>query len=54
MPEATKPGRFDYFGCSHQIFHVLVVMATIVQLVGIMKAYDYNYYHRTCGPAYAP
>jgi len=53
IPEAIKPGRFDIFGCSHQVFHFLVVIATIVQLVGIMEAYDYNYHHRTCGPVYS-
>jgi adiponectin receptor len=40
MPEALKPGRFDILGCSHQVFHVLVVIATTVHLVGILSAYD--------------
>ena len=48
IPESFKPGRFDTFGCSHQIFHVLVVLATAIQLVGILTAFDYNYHHRTC------
>ncbi|GLB07713.1 hypothetical protein AtubIFM57258_003074 [Aspergillus tubingensis] len=48
MPESIKPGRFDIFGCSHQIFHVLVVLATVVQLVGILSAFDYNYNHSEC------
>ena len=48
MPETLKPGRFDFFGCSHQIFHVLVVLATIVHLLGIVLAFDYNYHHRQC------
>jgi adiponectin receptor len=43
-----SPGRFDIYGGSHQLFHVLVVMATIVQLVGILEAYDYNYNNRIC------
>jgi hypothetical protein len=25
-------------------------MATVIQLIGIIEEYDYNYYHRTCGP----
>ncbi|OKL61125.1 hypothetical protein UA08_03091 [Talaromyces atroroseus] len=47
-PEAWKPGKFDIFGCSHQIFHLLVVLATALHLVGIMSAFHYNYHHRTC------
>lgn len=48
VPEALRPGRFNIFGCSHQIFHILVVMATVVQLAGIMEAYNC----RKCGPGY--
>jgi predicted membrane channel-forming protein YqfA (hemolysin III family) len=42
-----KPGRFDTVGCSHQIFHILVVLATAVQLLGILSAFDDNYHHQT-------
>ncbi|KAB8212954.1 hemolysin-III channel protein Izh2 [Aspergillus novoparasiticus] len=28
IPELWRPGKFDIFGSSHQIFHVLVVLAT--------------------------
>ncbi|KAI1820720.1 mPR-like GPCR protein [Xylaria intraflava] len=48
FPERVKPGTFDIFGSSHQIFHVLVVVATLVHLVGVLEAFDYNYHHRTC------
>lgn len=48
VPESLGPGKFDVFGSSHQIFHVLVVLATILQLVGILSALDYNYHHRVC------
>ncbi|KAJ5547620.1 hypothetical protein N7513_004854 [Penicillium frequentans] len=48
-PESLGPGKFDIFGSSHQIFHVLVVLATTLQLVGILSALDYNYHHRVCG-----
>ncbi|KAJ5414978.1 hemolysin-III channel protein Izh2 [Penicillium cosmopolitanum] len=47
IPEALNPGKFDIFGASHQIFHILVVFASIVQSVGLLSAFDYNY-HRTC------
>ncbi|KAL1874413.1 hypothetical protein VTK73DRAFT_339 [Phialemonium thermophilum] len=48
IPESIWPGRFDIFGCSHQLFHVLVVLATVTHLVGILLAHDYNYNHRVC------
>ncbi|KAI4095298.1 MAG: hypothetical protein LQ339_007297 [Xanthoria mediterranea] len=48
IPETTKPGRFDIWGCSHKIFHLLVVAATAVHAYGIIDAFDYNYHHRTC------
>lgn len=48
LPEALKPGKFDIFGCSHQIFHLLVVLATVIHMVAILSAYDYNYTYRRC------
>lgn len=29
VPERWMPGRFDYFGASHQVLHVCVVLATL-------------------------
>jgi adiponectin receptor len=51
IPESLRPGKFDLLGASHQVFHILVVLATVVQLVGILKAFDYNYRYRTCSLA---
>ncbi|PTB34927.1 hypothetical protein M441DRAFT_154558 [Trichoderma asperellum CBS 433.97] len=48
FPESRFPGKFDIYGSSHQIFHILVVFATVVQLIGILEAFNYNYIHRTC------
>lgn len=42
-PERFWPGSFDIWGSSHQIFHVLVVMAAASHLYGLLKAFDY--YH---------
>lgn len=39
VPERFKPGGYDYFGHSHQIFHVLVVLAAICHGVALHKAY---------------
>ncbi|KAI0844069.1 HlyIII-domain-containing protein [Daldinia vernicosa] len=48
FPESISPGLFDIYGSSHQIFHVLVVLATGVHLAGVLNALDYNYYNRQC------
>ncbi|UKZ85975.1 uncharacterized protein TrAFT101_001814 [Trichoderma asperellum] len=48
FPESRFPGKFDIYGSSHQLFHFLVVLATVVQLIGILDAFDYNYANRTC------
>jgi adiponectin receptor len=46
FPERLKPGSFDIWGSSHQIFHVLVVMAAATHLVGLVKAFDYEHAQR--------
>ena len=49
FPESIKPGYFDIWGSSHQIFHVLVVIATFVHFTGIWHAFAYHYEHnRIC------
>ncbi|RPB19327.1 mPR-like GPCR protein [Terfezia boudieri ATCC MYA-4762] len=50
IPETFKPGAFDIWGSSHQIFHLLVVSAAAVHLYGIWSAFDYNYTQRRCAP----
>ncbi|KAH9877118.1 hypothetical protein IAQ61_002481 [Plenodomus lingam] len=46
VPEKWSPGKFDIWGSSHQIFHVLVVLAAASHLVGLIKAFDYEHSHR--------
>ncbi|CAN8101654.1 unnamed protein product [Discula destructiva] len=48
FPECVRPGKFDLYGSSHQIFHFFVVLATVAHFVGILEAFDYNYHNRTC------
>ncbi|XP_077383541.1 membrane progestin receptor delta isoform X1 [Festucalex cinctus] len=36
LPERLAPGRFDYFGHSHQLFHVCAVAATHFQLEAVL------------------
>lgn len=40
FPEIRYAGKFDLWG-SHAIFHVLVVCAAVVQLMGYLNAFDY-------------
>ncbi|ODQ82848.1 hypothetical protein BABINDRAFT_164581 [Babjeviella inositovora NRRL Y-12698] len=40
-PERQAPGKFDYFGHSHQIFHVMVVLAAASHATGLYKCYQY-------------
>lgn len=46
VPEKWSPGKFDIWGSSHQIFHVLVVLAAASHLVGLVKAFDYEHSQR--------
>ncbi|EKG20139.1 Hly-III-related protein [Macrophomina phaseolina MS6] len=43
FPERMWPGRFDIWGSSHQIFHVLVLCAAATHLVGLIKAFDFQH-----------
>ena len=40
VPERWAPGRFDILGSSHQIFHVLVLLAACAHLRGLLIAFD--------------
>jgi len=47
FPESRYPGKFDLWG-SHSIFHILVVCADVVQLIGYLDAFDYAHANPTC------
>ncbi|KAJ0413350.1 hemolysin-III related-domain-containing protein [Aspergillus carlsbadensis] len=47
FPESRYPGKFDLCG-SHSIFHILVVSAAVVQLMGYLDAFDYAQTNITC------
>jgi adiponectin receptor len=38
FPERWYPIRFDIYGHSHQLLHVLVVLAGLIYLVGLLGA----------------
>jgi adiponectin receptor len=40
IPERFAPGKFDIWGSSHQIFHVLVLLAAAAHLKGLLVAFD--------------
>ncbi len=43
FPERLKPGAFDVWGSSHQIFHVMVVFGAILHFNGILASLNYYY-----------
>lgn len=43
VPERLRPGKFDLWGSSHQIFHMLVVCAAVAHLTGLLRAFDYRH-----------
>ncbi|PYH40983.1 hemolysin III family protein [Aspergillus saccharolyticus JOP 1030-1] len=48
IPESIKPGKLDIYGSSHQLFHILVVLATVLHLLGILSSFHYNYCRAYC------
>ncbi|KAI1368579.1 mPR-like GPCR protein [Xylaria arbuscula] len=42
-PERTSPGTFDIWGHSHQLFHILILLAAAAHLKGMAKAFDYHH-----------
>jgi len=34
---------FDLFGASHQIFHVLILLAVVSHFISLLIAFDYKY-----------
>jgi len=43
IPEKLMPGSCDLWGQSHQIFHILVVLAALLHLKGVYMMADYRY-----------
>ena len=39
FPESYYPGKFDFLGHSHNLFHVFVVAASIIHLLGVLEWY---------------
>ncbi|AMD20947.1 HEL334Wp [Eremothecium sinecaudum] len=41
IPEALAPGKFDFVGHSHQIFHIMVVLGSICHFRALIGSYVY-------------
>ena len=41
IPERWYPTKFDIYGSSHQIMHVLVVCGAVSHAMGLLKAFQY-------------
>ena len=41
LPERLSPRRYDIFGNSHQILHVMVVLAALAHMFGLFRAFDH-------------
>lgn len=39
IPERLAPGKFDYIGASHQIFHCFVLIAAVAHYVAVCRGY---------------
>ncbi|TGO18108.1 hypothetical protein BTUL_0012g00520 [Botrytis tulipae] len=49
FPERWFNKRFDLFGASHQLFHMMVVLAALVYSKAILQAFDFAHaYDHTC------
>ena len=47
FPERKYPGKFDYIGSSHQLFHITVVLAAYFHYLGSLDAY-YSRFNNLC------
>jgi adiponectin receptor len=41
IPERWRPGAFDIWGNSHQLFHLFAILGAVMHLEGIITAFDY-------------
>lgn len=39
IPERIFPYKFDFIGASHQVFHIMVIIAGITHYFGLIQAF---------------
>ncbi|KAA6412758.1 MAG: adiponectin receptor 1 [Lasallia pustulata] len=49
IPERWYPRRFDIYGASHQIMHLLVILGALSHTTGLVRAFDYWHSRRAGG-----
>ncbi|KAK5778867.1 hypothetical protein RI543_003793 [Arxiozyma heterogenica] len=45
FPEKLHPGKYDFWGHSHQLFHIFVVIAALCHLRGLLGSYELVHGH---------
>ncbi len=50
VPERFYPGRFDYLGASHQIFHCLILAAAWSHYISLRRGYAFWHTVEALGP----
>ncbi|KAI0158040.1 hemolysin-III channel protein-like protein Izh2 [Hypoxylon sp. FL1284] len=48
FPEQRYPRMFDLFGASHQVMHVMVVLAALTYTKAMLQAFDFYHQHGVC------
>ncbi|KAJ5813509.1 hemolysin-III related protein [Penicillium pulvis] len=48
IPESIYPGRFDIWGHSHTLWHILVTLSILAHMGGLLSAREYNDKHAPC------
>ena len=41
VPERWHQEKYDIFGSSHQVLHVMVILAGLAHMLGLLSAFDY-------------
>ena len=50
VPEKWYPRRYDFFGSSHQVLHIMVILAGLAHMVGLFRAFEFLHNHnKPCG-----
>lgn len=43
IPERWYPRRYDIYGGSHQILHIMVILAGLAHMKGLIRAFDLSH-----------